>query len=149
MKRILYFAATALALWMMTSPTQAAAGNCSNWTIKGTYAFTLRGQVLLPDGSSIIILDGLARQTFDGRGNFTQVDAVASNGVMTPGWRAGSGTYSVNPDCTGIQTISVPGQPDLHLQIIVSEFGNKIRQVVTDLGVTTTAEGERVGIFGK
>lgn len=147
MKYFMYFAA-ALALGTMASPTPAAAGTCNNWTIKGTYVLTLRGQVLLPDGSSII-LDGLAKPTFDGRGNFTQVDAVASNGVMMPGWRPGSGTYSVNADCTGTQTISVAGQPDLHLQFIVSQSGNKIRQVVSDPGITTTAEGERLEIFGR
>jgi len=86
----------------------------------------------------------LAKQTFDGKGNFTQVDAVAENGMLAPGWRPGSGTYSVNPDCTGSQTISVAGLPDVHLQFIISQSGNKIRQVVTDPGLATTAEGERL-----
>jgi hypothetical protein len=149
MKRLLCLAVTVLALALITSPIQAAASSCSNATIRGTYAFTLRGQILLPDGSSIV-LDGLAKQTFDGRGNFTQVDAVAENGVLAPGWRPGSGTYSVNPNCTGTQTISVTGLPDVHLQFIISQSGNKIRQVVTDPGLATTAEGERVvDISGK
>jgi hypothetical protein len=92
----------------------------------------------------------LAKQTFDGRGNFTQVDAVAENGVLAPGWRPGSGTYSVSPNCTGTQTISITGLPDVHLQFIISQSGNKIRQVVTDPGLATTAEGERVvDISGK
>jgi len=147
MKRFVFLATTMLACAMVASPIPAAASHCSNATIKGTYAFTLRGQILLPDGSSIV-LDGVAKQTFDGKGNFTQIDAVAENGVLTPGWRSGSGTYSVNADCTGTQTISVEGLPDVHLQFIVSQSGNKIRQVVTDPGLATTAEGERVNIFG-
>jgi|SRR5215831_1531742 len=147
MKRFLCLAITVLALALVALPMPAAASRCSNATIKGTYALTLRGQILLPDGSSIVV-DGLAKQTFDGGGNFTQVDAVAENGQIAPGWRPGSGTYSVNADCTGSQTISVPGLPDLHLQFVISQSGNKIRQVVTDQGVATTAEGERVEIFG-
>ena len=147
MKRFLCLATTAVALALVALPMPAAAIQCSNATIKGTYAFTLRGQILLPDGSSIIV-DGLAKQTFDGRGNFTQVDAVAENGVVAPGWRPGLGTYSVDADCTGSQTISVPGLPDLHLQFIISQSGNKIRQVVTDPGLATTAEGERVVNLG-
>jgi hypothetical protein len=111
--------------------------------IRGSYAFTIHGTVFLPDGSTLLI-DGIAKQTFDGKGNLTQVDAVATNGILTPGWRQGTGSYSVNPDCTGTQTIVNSGLPDLHLQIIVAQSGNKIHQVATDPGLATTAEGERV-----
>jgi len=126
-----------------SSTLTAHASGCSNSTITGTYAFTLHGQVFLPDGSTLLI-DGVAKQTFDGKGNFTQVDAVATNGILTPGWRPGTGTYSVSPDCTGTQTIVISGMPDLHLQIIVAQSGNTIHQVVTDPGVATTSEGERL-----
>jgi len=50
----------------------------------------------------------------------------------------------VNPDCTGIQTIVIPDNPDVHLQFIVAQSGNTIHQVVIDPGVAATAEGERV-----
>ena len=126
-----------------SSTLTAHASACSNWTIQGSYAFTLHGQIFLPDTSTILI-DGIAKQTFDGRGNVTQVDAVADNGNLAPGWRPGTGTYSVNPDCTGTETLVVPGMPDLHIQFIVAQGGNTIHQVVIDPGVATTAEGERV-----
>jgi hypothetical protein len=119
------------------------ASACSNSTIRGTYASTIHATIFLPDGSTLL-LDGLVKQTFDGNGNFTQVDAVAANGNLTPGWRPGSGTYSVNPDCTGTQTIVIPGNPDLHTQFIVSQSGNMIRGMVIDPGFASTAEGERV-----
>jgi hypothetical protein len=126
-----------------TSSLAAHASGCGNWTIKGTYAFTIRGQIFLPDGSTLLI-DGLGQSTFDGAGSFTQIDAVADNGNVPPGWRAETGTYSVNRDCTGTQTLVVPGQSDLHLQFVITEDGNKIRVMVIDPGVATTAEGERV-----
>jgi hypothetical protein len=126
-----------------SSTLTAHASECSNLTIKGTYAFTIHGTVFLPNGFTLLI-DGIAKLTFDGKGNETQVDAVATNGILAPGWRPGSGTYSVNPDCTGTQIIVVEGLPDLHLQFIVAQGGNTIHQVVTDPGVATTAEGERV-----
>ena len=126
-----------------SSPLTAHATACSNSTVRGTYAFTIHGTIFLPDGSTLLI-DGIAKQTFDGKGNMTQVDAVATNGNLAPGWRPGTGTYSVNPNCTGTQTISVPGMPDLHLQIIVAQSGNTIHQVVIDPGLATTAEGERI-----
>ena len=126
-----------------SSTLTAHARACSNLTIQGTYAFTLHGTVFLPDTSTLLI-DGIAKQTYDGRGNLTQLDAVATNGNMAPGWRPGTGTYSVNPDCTGTLTLSVPGLQDLHIQFIVAQSGKTIHQVVTDPGVATTAEGERV-----
>jgi len=131
-----------------SSTLTAHASACSNLTIQGTYAFTLHGQVFLPDGSTLLI-DGIAKQSFDGKGNLAQVDAVATNGNLALGWRPGSGTYSVSADCTGTQTISVPGLPDLHLQFIISQSGNTIHQVVTDPGFATTSEGERIHTVGK
>jgi hypothetical protein len=132
----------ALAL-VVSSPLMSHASACSNSTIRGSYAFTINGSIILPDGSTLLV-DGLAKQTFDGNGNFTQVDAVGVGGNLPPGWRPGSGTYSVNPDCTGTQTIVIPGNPDVHLQLIVAQSGNTIHQVVIDPGVAATSEGERV-----
>jgi hypothetical protein len=128
---------------VVSSLLTAHASACSNSTIRGSYAFTIHGTIFLPDGSTLLI-DGIDKITFDGKGNLRQVDAVATNGILTPGWRPGTGTYSVNPDCTGTQTIVIPGMSDLHLQFIVAQSGNTIHQVVTDPGVATTAEGERV-----
>lgn len=133
-----------LTLALVTSSSLTAhAGVCSNSTIRGTYAFTLHGTIFLPDGSTLLI-DGIAKQTYDGDGNMTQVDAVATNGALTPGWRSGTGAYSVDSDCTGTLTITIPGLSDLHVQFIVAQSGNTIHQVVTDPGVATTGDGERL-----
>jgi len=138
---------TALLLFTLalaaSSTLTAQASACSNSTIQGTYAFTIHGTIFLPNASTLLI-DGIAKETFDGKGNETQVDAVATNGFLAPGWRPGTGTYSVNRDCTGTQTIVVEGLPDLHLQFIVAQGGNTIHQVVIDPGIATTAEGERI-----
>jgi len=132
-----------LTLALTASSTLTAHAACNNLTIKGTYAFTIHGTVFLPGGFTLLI-DGIDKVTFDGDGNLTQVDAVATNGNLPPGWRPGTGTYSVNPDCTGTQTIVIPGNPDLHTQIVVAQSGNTIHGMVTDPGFATTAEGERV-----
>lgn len=135
----------ALAL-AVSSPLLAHARTCNDSTIKGSYAFTIHGTLFLPNGTTLVV-DGIARETFDGRGNETQVDAVAMNGILdAPGWRPSTGTYSVNPDCTGAQTIvGPPGLADLHLQFIVAQSGNTIHQVVINPGFAATAEGERLG----
>jgi hypothetical protein len=127
----------------MSSSLTAHASACSNSTIQGTYVFTIHGQVFLPDGSTLLI-DGLAKTTFDGNGNLTQLDAVAVNGNVAPGWASNTGTYSVNPNCTGTFTVTNGNQPPVHLQMIVAQSGNTIHDMVIDPGYATTAEAERV-----
>jgi len=61
--------------------TTAQTSACSNSTIRGSYAFTIHGTLFLPDGSTLVV-DGIDKVTFDGKGNFTQVDAVAMNGHL-------------------------------------------------------------------
>jgi len=135
-----------LALALVASSTlMSHASTCSNSTIRGSYAFTIHGQVFLPNGSTLLI-DGLAKTTFDGNGNLTQLDAIAVNGNVAPGWAANTGTYSVNPDCTGTFTVTNGNQPPVHLQMIVAQSGNTIHNMVIDPGVATTAEAERVRI---
>src|SRR6266567_3771154 len=126
-----------------SSTLTAHASDCSNMTLKGTWANSIHGQIFLPDGSTLLI-DGIVKTTYDGEGNFTQVDAVADNGNIAPGWRPGSGTYTVNPDCTGTSTGVIPGMPDLHVQFIVSPSGNTSHFVVVDPGFATAGDSERI-----
>jgi hypothetical protein len=108
----------ALAL-VVTSPLMSHANTCSNSTIRGSYAYTIHGQVFIPNGPTLLI-DGLARTTFDGEGNVTELDAIAANGNGAPGWVSNTGTYSVNPDCTGTITVTNGNQPLIHGQMIVA-----------------------------
>ena len=134
-----------LTLGLAASSTLTAyARPCSNQTLKGTYANSLHGLIYPPDGSAPLVLAGVVKSTYDGRGNFTQVDAVGVNGHLTPGWRPGSGTYSVNPDCTGTSTIVIPGMADVHLQFVVSPSGNTSHFVVIDPGLATAGDSERI-----
>jgi hypothetical protein len=126
-----------------SSAVTAQASVCSNATIRGRYAFTIHGQILIQNGPTLPI-DGLAITTFDGEGNLTQLDAVAVSGNVTPGWASNTGTYWVNPDCTGTMTVTNGNQPPVHLQIIVAQSGNTIHDMVIDPGFATTAEGERI-----
>lgn len=86
---------------------------CSDATLRGKYAFTISGETVTPNG--IIVTDGVAMTTFDGAGHFTQVDFVLSQGMPVPGVTDSTGfhidetgTYSVNPNCTGHAEIDFP-----------------------------------------
>ena len=59
-----------LTLALMVSPLMSHASACSDSTIRGSYAFTIHGTIFLPNGSTLLI-DGVAKTTFDGKGNLT------------------------------------------------------------------------------
>ena len=126
----------------LSSTVSAHPNECSNLTVRGTYAFTIHGQILTPGGP--LIVDGVAKTTFDGYGNLTQVDAVSVDGDLAQVWRPGTGAYTLNPDCTGTMTIFNLNQPALRLAIVVSHSGDLIHTVVADPGFAVTSDAERV-----
>lgn len=69
---------------IVSAPLMSYDNACSDSTIRGSYAYTIHGQVLLSNGFALLI-DGLARTTFDGKGNLTELDAVAANGNVGTG----------------------------------------------------------------
>jgi hypothetical protein len=133
-----------LLLMVLVASSRATAGSkeCTDSTIKGSYAFTIHGQILTPGGP--LLVDGIAKTTFDGNGELIQVSAVAINGNIPLIWSPSSGTYTVNSDCTGTMSLISTGQPTLHLAILVSQSGNHIHTVVTDRGFAATSDAERI-----
>jgi hypothetical protein len=108
---------------------------CSDRTLRGDYGFALQGEILGPG----IQFRGVVMQHYDGRGHITQVDHIVENG-MPPAteWRPGTGTYSVNPNCTGSAVLIVPGDPGspINLHFVVVNQGKEIHQVVDANAVT-------------
>jgi hypothetical protein len=121
---------------------------CSNRTLQGNYGFTIEGILGIPGGQLPpglgLTLRGVAMTHYDGRGNFTQVDHIVVNfAPASNGWISGSGTYTVNPDCTGTAVINSPENPGpLTLHFVIVKEGREIRQVVDSNAVT--AVGEKV-----
>jgi hypothetical protein len=106
-------------------------GRCSNRTLSGDYGFALDG-TFLPNTP----FRGVVMQHYDGNGNITQVDHVVVYGAPPPQeWTPGTGTYTVNPDCTGAAVLTTPeGIVDLHF--VVVNNGKQINQVVDANAVT-------------
>jgi hypothetical protein len=126
-----------------------------NSILKGDYAFTISGQVFLPAGT--IERQGIALTHFDGTGKFTQVDFVLASpppagapkpptGPTDPVSGFGideSGTYTVNPDCTGEFTINDQGYVNaegapvsngvIKVKFILGDHGHSIHTVVYSL----------------
>jgi hypothetical protein len=130
-----------LALLAVLPMHAQAETNCNLLTIKGSYAFTIHGQIL--SGPVAGVVDGIALTTFDGMGNMTQIDVVSHNGSVTQIWRPGNGPYTVNSDCTGTMQINAAGSPPLNLQMVIGQQGKQIHTVVTDSGFAITSDAAR------
>jgi hypothetical protein len=112
------------------SGARRAHKTCSNRALLGDYGTKIEGTILGPNLS----LRTLVLFHFGGDGNMTEMDHVVLNGVPPPPeeeWRPTTGTYNVNPDCTGSATIAVPaGEPPLNFHFIVVKDGKEFFLVV-------------------
>jgi len=129
------------------TPTASAAGQpltCSNRTLRGDYGAAIDGAIVLPSPAPNILLRGLAMTHYDGHGNFSQVDFVTANGVPeVSDWRPATGTYQVNPDCTGTAEIHFDdGSASLNLRLVVVDRGRQLMTIVE--GIPTGALGIKV-----
>ena len=114
---------------------------CNNAMLKGTYGAQVVGERPAgPDKREQFV--ALALGTFDGQGNFTQVDN--SHGLSgTVADRPGSGTYTVNRDCTATLTLWTEGLPfPIQTRLVVFDRGAETRGLVMSPAVivaTTTS----------
>jgi hypothetical protein len=150
-----------LALVILTIATVGTAyaqssAECTDRLIEGDYGFTVQGMKLGgmgPVGTQV----GIAMAHFDGEGNFTQIDTVTVNGMVVADFNhsPANGTYTVNPDCTGMFTISfTDGRPPVVTAFVVVANGFEIDTVVTSAGgnqgiLATGSVGKRVAWPGK
>jgi hypothetical protein len=145
---VLTFVGAAIAL--SVSPV-VNAQVCSAKSLKGSFGYTVTGSIVtdipaLP--ASPVLIKGpfaaVGRITFDGQGGVTTVRSLSDNGVIFQ-HDAGSGTYSMNKDCTGSFTITV-GPPSslvtLSLDIVLDDT-NQLRGVVTTTGAALIFEGRK------
>jgi len=127
----------ALLLCALSAGGYAQGSGCNNGTITGIYMFTITGQILTPPPAAGPAT-GVALTTFDGAGGLTQVDHVLHNGVSpVEAWRPATGTYTVNPDCTGTFTFypapaaAADNSPALQVYFVISQGGKQINAVVS------------------
>jgi hypothetical protein len=80
----------------------------------------------------------------NGDGGLSQVDFTTINGVPTgKDWRAGTGSYEINADCTGkAQITPADGSPTLRLRLVVADRGDLVKTIVE--GNATGSSGTRV-----
>jgi hypothetical protein len=119
---------------------------CSNRSLKGTYGIQMQGTRPIPGGTGTEALIGVVARTYDGRGNFTQVDNIKGAVTGIAPNRQGSGTYVVNADCTG-STLFQPG-PGVSIEeaLVIVDYGFEVRSItITPLQLMVTSVGKRIG----
>ena len=122
---------------LLASSTSAMAESherrCSNRTLFGDYGSVSEGVLLnIPGLPPETQFRALTMTHFDGKGNLSWVEHTVINGtLLAPGWTPATGTYSVNPDCTGIAVVSTPNSPvPLNLGFVVIKQGRELHTVL-------------------
>jgi hypothetical protein len=117
---------------------------CSAATLRGDYGGQIQGTRPAPGGLTESVI-GVVFRTYDGQGNFSQIDNVKGSITGTVPDRPGFGTYEVNPDCTG-STQFQPG-PGILIEerTVVVDNGREVRSaVMVPAGVMVTGVGQRI-----
>jgi hypothetical protein len=121
----------AIAMAVIASPAHAQ--HCSAARLAGNWGFTLNGVVVLPTGPVPIAAVGTAK--LDEQGNVSGTEARSVGGQYAD--ETLTGTFSVNPDCTGTTTINFYEDGQLVrisvLSFVVDDSNTEIRFVQKSL----------------
>jgi len=129
----------------------AHSATCSTATVAGNWAFTLNGVLILPTGP--VPLAGIIRGTADINGNVAGTEARNVGGGY--GDETLTGSWTINPDCTGTATVSAFKSGQLVrtgvLSIVFDENAKQVRMVQqsltlpdgTQVPVVATVEGRK------
>ena len=135
-------AALALGLAPMA---KAERKECSVATLEGSFVRRDTGFVTAPPAIAGP-LAGVHLVTFDGNGSFTSTGFGSLNGNVSES--TGTGTYTVNPDCTGDYTsLSSTGRTGTAF-FVIADNGNEIHILPTNTGSSITCIARKVSRGG-
>jgi hypothetical protein len=121
---------------------------CSDRTIQGTYGGQVQGTRSVPPalGGGTELVVGVVIRTYDGFGNFSQIDNVKGSVTGITPDRPGSGTYVVSSNCTATTFFNPAPGVVIEEKLVILQFGSELRSMVlTPPGVMVTATAIRVG----
>ena len=125
----------------MAPTAKADNKGCSNETLKGTFAHKGTGFVTAP-AAIAGPFSHVSTQTFDGKGAITATGIVSLNGNIVP--TTETGTYTVNPHCTGTGTLQIsPLGITSHVFFVIDNSGNELQVIATDPGTVLTGVSRR------
>ena len=130
------FASWALATITFTLVPGALNAQCplGNATLHGTYVVSGTGTVVGVGSATAVGV-----HTWDGHGNTVATYTVSVNGNIFPGVTV-TGSYSVNPDCTG----SIAESDGSHYNFVASPNGNRVTWIQTNTGTVVSGTDIRL-----
>lgn len=131
------------ALAMSVVPAAKAADRgCSNASLQGTFSDKDTG-FIYPAANAPVPFAGVNLETFDGNGNIKGA-GFASVGGGGAQHQTYTGTYKVNPDCTGTYSITLsPSGMQAHAFFVIDHSLNELQIVITDPGTVITCVARR------
>jgi hypothetical protein len=133
-------AVTALALAIAPTANADDKG-CSNASIRGTFAITTTGFAVAAPAPAGPAFAQVSMQTFDEWSGTANVGMTNVNGNVSP--TNNTGTYTVNPDCTGTFTL-VTAKGTSNWFFVIADNWNEIRAICVDPYAVLTKTGRRV-----
>lgn len=116
---------------------------CSNATLTGRYA--TRGDGFVPGGpppAPFVPFATVSMMTFDGYGHLSNDVTTSTNGAINSS--VNPGTYTVDADCTGSMTITIPAPPfQLSFNLVIADSGEEFNLIATTPSVVTVG-GKRL-----
>ena len=121
--------------------------SCSNATLNGVYVFSAVGSSVTTaaDGTTVTPIAVAGSERYYGDGTFSGVVTVSEGGTIVPK-ASYRGTYTVNGDCSGTETIPAQGgNPAQTFDVFVKPSGNAFRFIETDTGIVLSGDESRGG----
>ena len=134
-------ALTALALGVAPA-AKAADKGCSNASLQGTFSDKDTGFIYPAANAAPVPFVGVNVETFDGNGNIKGMGFASAGGTGGP--QTFTGTYAVNPDCTGTYTVEIsPLGLTTHAFFVIDDHLNELQIVIKDPGTVITCVARR------
>ncbi len=150
MRKLILTVFTLLLGAALASANDSSQRHCGLWTLRGDYGLAISGTRPVPGVTPLMLeqMIGTAIDTFNGDGTFTQTDNIHGSISGYPASavdRPGSGTYTLNSNCTGTMFLNNEGSPLLTLSIVVVDEGREIRTaVVSPPPVLVTSNARKI-----
>lgn len=141
-KTLALAALCALAVGLTPAAKAASDKGCSNASLSGSFADKDTGYVIPSANAAPIPFAGVNVIAFDGNGKMTATGFGVVGGSGGP--QTETGTYTVNPDCTGTYTVTInPGGLVAHAYFVIDDTLNELQIVITDPGTVITCVARR------
>ncbi len=139
MKRIAYALLTLVAaIEVVVLPgVHTVHAQCTNATLTGNYGLNFSGFTSKNLRGNEVPWVVIGVVTFDGAGNVSMTYSGAINGSVFTN-QTGSGTYTVNSDCTGSLSLTAGDAAGTDADLVIISGGTEVFGVITDTGSSAT-----------